>query len=45
VKPAVVLEIKGGQGRYVATVEPDAPAGGAAQPVPASAPAAGKPTQ
>src|SRR5512138_1745473 len=40
VKPAVVLEIKGGQGRYVATVQPDAPAGGAAQPVPASAPAA-----
>ena len=26
VKPAVVLEIKGGAGRYVATVEPDAPA-------------------
>jgi branched-chain amino acid transport system substrate-binding protein len=38
VKSAVVLEIKGNQGRYVATVEPDAPAGGA-QPVPASAPA------
>lgn len=37
VKPAVVLEIKGGQGRYVATIQPDAPAG--AQPVPASAPA------
>src|SRR5512138_3236329 len=42
VKPAVVLEIKGGQGRYVATVQPDQPAG--AQPVPASAPAQpGKP--
>jgi branched-chain amino acid transport system substrate-binding protein len=38
VKPAVVLEIRGGQGRYVATVQPDAPAGGAAQAVPASAP-------
>ncbi len=43
VKPAVVLEIKGGQGRYVATVQPDAPAGGGAQPVPASVPAAGSP--
>jgi branched-chain amino acid transport system substrate-binding protein len=38
VKSAVVLEIKGNQGRYVATVEPDAPAGGA-KPAPASAPA------
>jgi branched-chain amino acid transport system substrate-binding protein len=37
VKPAVVLEIKDNQGRYVATVQPDAPQG--AQPVPASAPA------
>jgi branched-chain amino acid transport system substrate-binding protein len=44
VKPAVVLEIKGNQGRYVATVQPDAP-GGSAQPVPASAPGPGKPTQ
>jgi hypothetical protein len=25
VKSAVVLEIKGGEGRYVATVQPDAP--------------------
>lgn len=38
VKSAVVLEIKGGAGRYVATVEPDAPAGATAgaQPAPAS---------
>jgi branched-chain amino acid transport system substrate-binding protein len=35
VKPAVVLEIKGGAGRYVATVTPDQPAP-AAQPVPAA---------
>jgi branched-chain amino acid transport system substrate-binding protein len=41
VKPAVVLEIKDNQGRYVSTIQPDAPAG-AAQPVPAAAPA-GKP--
>src|SRR5512133_3633556 len=45
VKPAVVLEIKGGQGRYVATVQPDAPAAGAAKPVPPSVPAAAKPAQ
>jgi branched-chain amino acid transport system substrate-binding protein len=38
VKPAVVLEVKGGKAVYVATVAPDAPAGGAA-PVPASQPA------
>jgi branched-chain amino acid transport system substrate-binding protein len=37
VKPAVVLEVKGGKAVYVATVAPDAPAGAA--PVPASAPA------
>jgi branched-chain amino acid transport system substrate-binding protein len=42
VKPAVVLEIKGSEGRYVATIQPDAPAE-AAKPVPASAPPAGKP--
>src|SRR5512138_2728516 len=43
VKPAVVLEIKNGEGRYVATVEPDAKPGAtpaAAQP---AAPAADKP--
>ena len=32
VKPAVVLEVKGGKAVYVATVSPDAPAGGAAAP-------------
>jgi branched-chain amino acid transport system substrate-binding protein len=37
VKPAVVLEVKGGKAVYVATVAPDAPAGAA--PVPASQPA------
>jgi branched-chain amino acid transport system substrate-binding protein len=31
VKPAVVLEVKGGKAVYVATVAPDAPAGGAQQ--------------
>jgi branched-chain amino acid transport system substrate-binding protein len=38
VKPAVVLEIKGGAGHYVATVQPDVPAGATtqAQPMPAS---------
>jgi branched-chain amino acid transport system substrate-binding protein len=36
VKPAVVLEVKGGKAVYVATVSPDAPAAAA---VPASAPA------
>jgi branched-chain amino acid transport system substrate-binding protein len=35
VKPAVVLEVKDGAARYVATVQPDAPAGGA-QPMPTS---------
>ena len=38
VKPAVVLEVKGGKAVYVATVAPDAPAGGGAPPVPAAAP-------
>jgi branched-chain amino acid transport system substrate-binding protein len=38
VKPAVVVEVKGGKAVHVATVAPDAPAGGAA-PVPASQPA------
>jgi branched-chain amino acid transport system substrate-binding protein len=37
VKPAVVLEVKGGKAVYVATVAPDAPGGAQA----ASAPAAG----
>jgi branched-chain amino acid transport system substrate-binding protein len=37
VKPAVVLEVKGGKAVYVATVSPDAPAGAA--PVPAAQPA------
>jgi branched-chain amino acid transport system substrate-binding protein len=37
VKPAVVLEVKGGKAVYVATVSPDAPQGAA--PVPASQPA------
>jgi branched-chain amino acid transport system substrate-binding protein len=36
VKSAVVLEIKSGAGHYVATVEPDAPAAGGAQPTPAT---------
>jgi branched-chain amino acid transport system substrate-binding protein len=38
VKPAVVLEIKGGAGHYVATVQPDVPAGATSQasPMPAS---------
>ena len=49
VKSAVVLEVKGGAGRYVATIEPDAPAGAApAAPPPTPAaqqvlPAAPKP--
>jgi branched-chain amino acid transport system substrate-binding protein len=38
VKPAVVLEVKGGKAVYVATVAPDAPAGGGAAPMPASKP-------
>jgi branched-chain amino acid transport system substrate-binding protein len=38
VKPAVVLEIKGGNGHYVATIAPDAPAGGV-QPATATQPA------
>ena len=38
VKPAVVLEVKGGKAVYVATVKPDEPASAAA-PVPASQPA------
>jgi branched-chain amino acid transport system substrate-binding protein len=39
VKPAVVLEVKGGKAVFVATVAPDAPAGAAAAPQPASVPA------
>jgi branched-chain amino acid transport system substrate-binding protein len=41
VKPAVVLEVKGGKAVYVATVSPDAPAGQpqGASPMPASKPA------
>jgi branched-chain amino acid transport system substrate-binding protein len=39
VKPAVVLEVKDGKAVYVATVSPDAPAGGGAAPLPASQPA------
>jgi branched-chain amino acid transport system substrate-binding protein len=39
VKPAVVLEVKGGKAVYVATMSPDSPAAPAAAPVPASAPA------
>ncbi len=39
VKPAVVLEVKGGKAVYVATVAPDAPAPAAPAPVPASKPA------
>ncbi len=37
VKPAVVLEVKGGKAVYVATVAPDAPALPGAAPVPAAA--------
>ncbi len=43
VKPAVVLEVKGGKAVYVATVAPDAPASAAATPTGAAPAPASKP--